>query len=75
MEGNNKISLCCVFIMKWEDFEKYCEWLFSVLSEVEPLVSYQSYNLTQRRVFAFMAELLLSMYVMKNKMKPTILQV
>ena len=70
MEGNNKISLCCMFIMKYEDFEKYCEWLFNVLSEVEPLVPYQCYNTTQQRVFAFMAERLLSMYVMKNKMKP-----
>ena len=70
MEKNNKISLCCMFIMKWEDFEKYCEWLFAVMSEVEPLVPYRSYNQNQQRVFAFMAERLLSMYVMKNKMKP-----
>ena len=70
MEKNNKISLCCMFIMKWEDFEKYCEWLFAVMSEVEPLVPYRAYNQTQRRVFAFMAERLLSMYVMKNKMMP-----
>ena len=33
-EDNNKISLYCMFIMKYDEFEKYCEWLFSVLSAV-----------------------------------------
>lgn len=67
---NNKISLYCMFIMKWEDFEKYCEWLFAVLSEVEPLIPYQFYDDYQKRVFAFMTERLLNVYILKNKLKP-----
>ena len=70
MEHNNKISLYCMFIMKYEDFERYCEWLFAVLSEVEPLIPFQYYNTYQKRVFAFMAERLLNVYVIKNGLKP-----
>ena len=70
MKRNNKISLYCMFIMKYEDFEKYCEWLFAVLSEVEPLVSYQHYNSYQKRVFAFMTERLFNVYILKNNLKP-----
>lgn len=70
MEHNNKISLYCMFIMKYEDFERYCEWLFAVLSEVEPLIPFQYYDAYQKRVFAFMAERLLNVYVIKNGLKP-----
>ena len=70
MELNNKISLYCMFVMKYEDFENYCGWLFSVLSEAEKEVPYQNYSPYQKRVFAFMAERLLNVYVAKNNLKP-----
>ena len=59
-----------MFIMKYDEFDKYCEWLFSVLSAVEPEIPYKFYNPYQKRVFAFMAERLLNVYVAKNKLKP-----
>lgn len=70
MERGNKASFLNMFIMKYEDFAEYCEWLFAVLAEVEPQVPYQSYNTYQRRVFAFIAERLLNVYVRKNNMRP-----
>ena len=70
MKRSNKISLYCMFIMKYEDFEKYCEWLFAVLAEVEPLVPYQCYNSYQKRIFAFMTERLFNVYILKNNLKP-----
>ena len=69
MEANNKLSGCCMFVMKYEDFDKYCEWLFSVLAEVEPFIDYQYYDEYQMRVFGFMAERLLDVYIRKNKIK------
>lgn len=69
MERNNKISLYCMFMMKYDDFVKYCEWLFSVLAETEPLIPFQYYSPYQKRVFAFMAERLLNVYILKNRMK------
>lgn len=68
MEDNNKISLYCMFIMKYDDFCEYCSWLFSVLSEVEPLIPVQNYDAYQKRVFAFMAERLFNVYIRHKKM-------
>ena len=75
MEHNNKISLYCMFIMKYDDFVKYCEWLFAVISELETKIPYQYYNPYQKRVLAFMAERLMNVYIIKNKMKPRYLNV
>lgn len=67
MEKNNKMFSFCMFIMKYEDFEKYCEWIFSVLAELEYLVPFQCYNPYQKRVLAFMGERLFNVYIRKNK--------
>ncbi len=69
MEANNKLSTCCMFMMKYDDFEKYCEWLFSVLAEVEPLIDYQHYNEYHKRVLAFITERLLDVYIYKNRIR------
>lgn len=66
MEYSNTTLSYNMFIMNWEDFEEYCEWLFSVLAEVEPLIPYQHYNTYQKRVFGFMAERLLDVWLSKN---------
>ncbi|MBQ7215997.1 MAG: DUF4422 domain-containing protein [Synergistaceae bacterium] len=58
-----------MFIMNWDDFEEYCGWLFSVLADVEPLVPYQHYNTYQKRVFGFMSERLLGVWLRKNRKK------
>ena len=68
MERNSEISLYCMFVMKYDDFVKYCEWLFAVLEKVEPQIPYQYYDAYQKRVLAFMAERLINVYVRKNKM-------
>lgn len=68
-EGSNKFSAKNMFIMRWEDFEEYCEWLFAVLSEVEPLIPYQNYNTYQKRVFGFMSERLLNVWLLRHNKK------
>lgn len=49
-------------------FDKYCEWLFPILQEIEANVRLSGYKF-QKRVFGFMSELLLPLYCMHNKMK------
>lgn len=68
MEHNSDISLYCMFVMKYDDFVKYCDWLFAVLGKVEPQIPYQYYDAYQKRVLAFMADRLINVYVRKNKM-------
>ena len=69
MNNNNKLTSCCMFIMKYEDFEKYCEWLFSVLTEIEPVIISRYSNIPQNRVLGFIAERLMDVYIRKNRIR------
>ncbi len=66
---NNKLSHYNMFIMKWSDFDKYCEWLFSILQEAEKKIDVSNYDATQGRVYGYIAERLLNVYVYHNKMR------
>lgn len=52
-----------MFIMKKSDFDRYCEWLFSLLFEVEKQIDISAYSPYQSRIFGFMAERLLNVYM------------
>lgn len=64
--GRTSVSLYNMFFMRAEPFDRYCNWLFSVLFEVEKRIPYQTYGPYQGRVFGFMAERLLNVWVEKN---------
>lgn len=52
-----------MFIMKYDDFEKYCEWSFAVMDEIEKQIDYSNYPPYQKRVFGFIAERLMNIYI------------
>lgn len=66
---NNKLSHYNMFITSWEFFDEYCKWLFDVLFELERRINIDSYNKVQKRIFAYLAERLMNVYVDKKKMK------
>ena len=68
-EINNKISFYNMFICSYEDFCSYCEWLFAILFEVEKKCDISNYNQLQGRIFGYMAERLLNVYIFHNKFK------
>ncbi len=59
-----------MFIGSKEFFNAYCNWLFPILAELESTVKLSEY-LYQRRVFGFLAERLLNLYLKKNEL-PTV---
>lgn len=59
---NNKLSAYNMFIMKWDEFDRYCNWLFDILFEVERRIKISAYP-DQARVFGYMGERLLNVYV------------
>lgn len=52
-----------MFIMKWDIFDNYCKWLFDILYKLEKRISI-SEDTYQKRVFGFLAERLLNIYVL-----------
>ncbi len=54
-----------MFVMKKEIFMDYCRWLFPVLEVSEKKIDFAKYNPQETRTLAFMAERLLSIYLIK----------
>ncbi|MDR1215747.1 MAG: DUF4422 domain-containing protein [Treponema sp.] len=55
------------YIMKKETFNHYCEWLFSILFELEKRIDISNYNLEMTRVFGVLSERLFGAYVLHMK--------
>jgi hypothetical protein len=66
---NNKLSHYNMFIMKWSDFDNYCTWLFNILKIAEERIDITDYDYRQKRIWGYIAERLLNVYVKKEKMK------
>ena len=49
--------------------DKYCEWLFSVLHEVEERLDLSNYSVQESRVFGYMSERLLGVWLYHNNLK------
>ncbi|MDT9331594.1 DUF4422 domain-containing protein [Clostridium perfringens] len=58
-----------------EIFDKYSEWLFDILFELEKRIDISSYTPLEARVFGFLSERLLNVWVKHNKLKIKYLQV
>jgi len=52
-----------MFIMKREIFQDYCAWLFPILFRLEETLDTSGYSAYDRRVFGFVAERLLDVYL------------
>ncbi len=56
-----------MFIMRKDIMNAYCEWLFSVLAELEARLDISGYSQYNARVFGFVAERLLDVWIDTNK--------
>lgn len=68
MYRNNKFSSYNMFIMRRDLFNDYSEWLFNILFEVEKRISISAYP-DQARVFGYMSEYLLNVFIHYNGLK------
>jgi hypothetical protein len=63
---------CCLFNMlfcKAELFDAYCDWLFSILFELEKGVDLSVLDPYRRRLYGFLGERLLNVWVRHQKLK------
>ena len=58
-----------MFLMKKEILDDYCTWLFGILSKLEKNLDISSYSDYDKRVFGFLAERLLDVYLLNNGLK------
>ncbi len=55
-----------MIITKRDIFNNYCKWLFSVLNEVEKRTDISRYSTQQARIYGFMSERLLALWLIHN---------
>lgn len=76
LENDNKIFWANLFIARYDFVDNYCQWLFSILFEVENRITVSS-DPYQKRVYGFLSERLLTLYILHNNLKvkeiPTLL--
>jgi hypothetical protein len=70
MYHNNKMIGHNMFIMSWENYQKFCSWVFAVLFEVEKCTRPNDYPKHQIRLYGYMHELLLEVFILKNELRP-----
>ncbi len=58
-----------MFIMKKEQFDKYCEWLFKILFQLEATLDVSNYTGQEKRIFGYISELLLDVWLQRNQIK------
>lgn len=66
--NGTKLHLYNMFIMKKEDFDNYCQWLFDILFKMESIVDISNYDNYQKRLFGFISERLFNVWVHYNNL-------
>lgn len=67
--SSKKMSYCNMVVMKKEDFMKYCSWLFEILSKVEAITDMTGYSKQEKRLYGFLSEFLLNVWINQNRLK------
>lgn len=65
----NKIHQFNMMICNKELYNEYCKWLFEILFKLEEIVDLSDYNDYQKRIYGFISERLLNVWVKHNKLK------
>lgn len=60
---------CNMFITSWEIFDSYSSWLFDIIIPAAKAVDVSSYDSYSKRVIGFMAERLLTLWILHNGIK------
>lgn len=58
-----------MFVMRRDYFDAYCEWLFAVLLELEARADISKYNPVEARLYGYISELLLDVWLEKNRLE------
>lgn len=60
-----------MFILNWDIFDRLMNWLFSILFEFEKQSDISNYKGYQERIFGFLSERLITLWIVHNKINYT----
>lgn len=66
--SGNRLHLFNMLVTHEKHFDAYCAWLFSVLFELEKHVDMTDYTAYERRLYGFLSERLLNVWVEHNRL-------
>jgi len=69
LKHTTKMHAFNMFIMKKEYLNKYCEWLFDILFELEKRIDISQYDAFHARLFGRISERLLDVWINTNNLK------
>lgn len=61
--SRKKAHMFNMFIMRSDLFDEYCKWMFSILFEVQQVIDVDDYDRQEARVFGYLSELLLDVWL------------
>lgn len=61
-----------IYIMKWKIFDEYCSFIFSIFEKMEGRIDKKKHIGYQSRVFGYLAERLLSVFLLNHEYKTSI---
>ena len=56
-----------MFVMRRDYFDDYCKWMFTIFVEVEKRTDISGYNAVEARIFGYLSELLLDVWLEANR--------
>lgn len=62
-------SYCNMFIISHKRFDEYCVWLFGILFELEKITNLDGYTVQEKRIYGYLSEILLNVWIEKNNLK------
>jgi hypothetical protein len=65
----SRTSMCNMIAMSKENFDRYCEWLFTILEYVEKNIDISDRDKYQQRVYGFLSERLQNVWVDHQNLK------
>lgn len=66
---NNRLFANNMFILKWNTFQEMANWLFSILFTFEKKTNLSAHTGYQERIFGFLSERLITIWIIHNKIK------
>ena len=58
-----------MMICKKKKFDEYCHWLFDILFEVEKRTDITNYTVAEARIYGYLSEILLNVWVDYKRLK------